>query len=303
MKEGEFGVRLPLLRLLIVTAFFLLSGISLPVPHACAGGDAVEDQVAGILIGEASGGNIKVVIFDFSVSSASTEKKLSEAELRETGTRFTEEFTANIMRKIDESGKRDAIAIIDPGRLDDILRKKKLPAGDRTERTPGEIGRITGMDVIVTGRASVSGSAVTASVKVVRVKDGEILGIAGQDRQKKPAAGAPAPITLIDTVEKIKIGDWKALPLHLASRGTLSLIMSVVRGNPIDAYVIPGSELENFKRRTEFQKVAGFMVTKMSSRHSSDIGSGDYYLILRDSSLGVFSTQNSEIKITVQLEP
>jgi len=299
-------VRLPLLRLLMVTVFFLLSGI-FPLPErppVYAAGDAVEEQVANILIGEASRGNIKVVIFDFSVSSANTEKKLSEAELKETGTRFTEEFTANIMRKIDNSGKRDTIAIIDPGRLDDILREKKLPARDITERTAGEIGRITGMDVIVTGWASVSGNAITASVKVVRVKDGEILGIARQDRQEKTDAGAHALITLIDTVEKIKIGDWKALPLHLASRGTLSLVVSVVRGNPIDAYVIPSSELENFKHGKEFLKVADFTVTKNKRyRHAADINSGDYYLILRDSSLGVFSTQNSDIQITVQLEP
>ena len=295
----------PLLRLLMVAAFLIGSSV-LPLFErpACAGSETVEDQVAHILVKEASRGNIKVVIFNFSISSGSAEKKVSEAELKETGARFTEGFTANILRKIDASGKRDTIAIIDPGRLDDILREKKLPAGDLAERTAGEIGRITGMDVIVTGRASVSGNAVTATAKVVRVKDGEILGIAGEDRQEKPAAPAHAPITLIDAVEKIKIGDWKALPLHLASGGTLNLVLSVLRGNPIDAYVIPGSELENFKLQKEFQRVADFRVTKSKGyRGSADIKSGDYYLILRDSSLGVFSTQNSDIKITVQLEP
>lgn len=297
----------PFVRLLLLTVFFVGSS-ALPLyekPYAYAAGEPVADQVAHLLIGESSHGKIKVVIFDFSVSSVDTEKKLSEDELKDRGARFTEEFTANVMRKIDDSGKRDTIAIIDPGRLDDILREKNLPAQALSERTAAEIGRITGMDVIVTGKAFVSGNAVTALVKVVRVKDGEILGIARQDRQEKPAAGVThAPITLIDAVEKIKIGDWKAFPLRLASGGALSLVMSVVHGNPIDACVIPSSELENFKQQKEFQKAADFMVTKSKNyRHSADISGGDYYLILRDSSSGVFSTRTSDIKITVQLEP
>lgn len=299
-------MRHTLLRLLIVTAVLLLPGILplLETPPLYAGGDTVEDQVADLLIAEAAKGKIKVVIFDFSVSSETAEKKPSESELKQAGARFTEEFTANVMKKIRDAGKRDTIAVIDPAGMEDLLREKKLSASDVTGRTAVEIGRSAGMDEVVTGRASVSGNAVTAAIKVVRVKDGEILGIVRQDRQEKPAARASALITLIDTVEKIKIGEWKALPLNLASHGTLSVTISVVHGNPIDAYVIPGPELENFKQRKEFKKIADFTVTKSkTSKHSADLGSGDYYLVLRDNSLGVFSAQNSEIKITVQLGP
>lgn len=293
-------------RLLMLTAFLIGSSV-LPLfekPPVYAGSETLEDQVARILIEESSKGKIKVVIFDFSVSSANTEKKLSEGELKDTGARFTEEFIANIINKIKDSGKRDNIAIIDRGRLDDILREKKLPVTDTMERSATDIGGIAGLDVIITGRVTVSRDSLTATAKVVRVKDGEILSIARQDRQGKPTTVVHTPITIIDAVEKINIGDWKALPLNLAASGTLDVTISVVHGNPIDVYVMPGPELDNFKNHKEFKDVIDFMVTKTRNyKRSADLSNGDYYLVLRDSSLGIFSTRSSDVKITVQLKP
>jgi hypothetical protein len=47
-----------------------------------------------------------------------------------------------------------------------------------------------------------------------------------------------------------------------------------------------------------------FTAEKMKSfKRSADLGSGDYYLVVRDSSLGVFSAQSSDVKIIVQLKP
>ena len=296
----------PFVRLLMLAAFLIGTGI-LPLfekSSVFAVSETVEDQVAHILIEESSKGKIKVVIFDFSVSSVNTEKKSSEAELKETGARFTEEFIANIIDKIKDSGKRDNIAIIDRGRLDDILRGKKPPVTDSMERSPTDIGKIAGLDVIITGRVTISRDSLAAAAKVVRVKDGEILIIARQDSQGKPAAIVHTPITIVDIVEKIKIGDWKAVPLNLASGGILDVTITVVHGNPIDVYVMPGPELDNFKNQKEFKDVIDFTAMKTRNyKRSGDLSNGDYYLVLRDSSLGIFSTRSSDVKITVQLKP
>ncbi len=298
-------MRRPLINLLTVTAFLIVFGL-LPMPgrsYVYAGDEAMEDQVARILIEESAAKKIKVAFLDFSVLSADTERKLSENELKDLGTQYTEEFIAGIIHKIKESGKRDKISIIDRSRLDDILRAKKLPVTGVTERTVTEIGRIAGLDLMITVRIHLAGNSLTATAKVVRVKDGEILAIARQEKQEKQAPLAHTMVTLLDTIEKLKIGSYKALPLSLTSGGTLKVTVDVVRGNPMDINVIPDSELKNFKDQKEFINVADFTATTMKRyKRSANLNNGDYYLVIRDSSLGIFSVQNSEVKITVQLE-
>jgi curli biogenesis system outer membrane secretion channel CsgG len=299
-------VRHPTFSLLIMAASFILSGV-LFVPgnqYAQAGNEAIGDQVANILYEESAQRKIRVVILDFSVSISPGEGKLSEKESNDLGTRFTEEFTAGIMNKIKDSGKREKIAIIDRSKLDDVLRERKSSAAAGAEPTAIEIGRMAGVDVIITGGLQVAGNSVIATAKVVRVKDGEILDIVKQDKQEKPSPTVRTQITILNTVENLKIGSYKAIPFNLSSGGSLNVTVDVLRGNPIDVTVIPGSELENYKEKKEFKKVAFFTATKMKGyKRSADLVSGDYYLVVRDGSLGVFSTQSSDVKIMVQLKP
>jgi len=299
-------VKHPLAGLLTVTVFLMLSGVFLMLEKTCVyagvGNEAVEGRVADILFEESAGGKIKVVVLDFNISLVPSGKKLSENELKGIKTRYTEEFIAGIIGKIKDSGKRDNISIIDNAKLEDILREKQLPATAITERTVTELGRVAGVDVIITGRIQVDSDSETATAKVIRVKDGEILDIVKQDKREKPSV-VHATVTILDTIEKLKIGSYKALPLTLPSGGTLNVTVDVVRGNPIDVTLIPGSELENYKTQKEVKNVALFTATKKKSyKRSANLNNGDYYLIIRDSSLGVFSVQHSEIKITAQLE-
>jgi hypothetical protein len=225
--------------------------------------------------------------------------------LKDWGILYTEEFIANLMNKIREAGKRDKISIIDRSRLDDILREKNLPIMAIPERTTSEIGRLAGVDVIISGRLQIAGNTITAMTKVVRVKDGKILDIVKQDKQEKPSPIAHAPVIILERVEELKIGTYTALPLNVPSGGTLSVTIDVIHGNPIDINVIPRSDLENFKVQKKFNNVSDFMATKIKSyKRSANVENGeDYYLVLRDSSLGIFTAQRSEIKIIVQLEP
>jgi curli biogenesis system outer membrane secretion channel CsgG len=282
-----------------LTGILFVTGI----PHATAGNITIEDRLAGILFEESAQGKIRVVILDFSVSSADTERKFSEKELKDRGSQYAEDLTANLVNKINNAGKRDKISIIDRGRLDEILREKNLPITAISEHTATEIGRIAGVDVIIAGRLQVAGNEVTATVKMVRVKDGEILDIVKQDKQEKESPVVHAPVTILETVEKLKIGSSKVFSLNLPTGGIVNVTVDVLRGNPIDINIIPDSELENFKGDKKFNSVADFTATKMKSyNYSAHLDSGNYYLVLRDSSLGFFSVQSSKIKIMVQLK-
>ncbi|MGC1454412.1 MAG: CsgG/HfaB family protein [Nitrospirota bacterium] len=300
-------MRSPVFTYLIVTVSLIFSAVLFAMgnPYAYAGNEAIEDQVAGILSEESAPGKIKILVLDFSVSSVDTERKPTEKELKDRGILYTEEFIANLMNKIRDLGKRDKISIIDRSRLEDILREKKLPIMATPERTASEIGRLAGVDVIISGRLQIAGNTITATTKVVRVKDGEILDIVKQDKQEKPSPIVHVPVIILERVEELKIGTYTALPLNVPSGGTLSVTIEVVHGNPIDINVIPGSDLENFKVQKKFNNISDFMATKIKSyKRSAKVRNGvDYYLVLRDSSLGIFTAQRSEIKIIVQLEP
>jgi hypothetical protein len=291
---------------LIVTFSLLLSGVLFEpgIPHAVAGTVTMADRVAGILFEESAQGKIKVVILDFSVSSAGTDTKFTEKELKDRGYQYAEDLTADLMSKINSAGKRDKISIIDRGRLDDVAREKNLPITAISERPASEIGRLAGVDVVIAGRLQVGAGDATATIKLVRVKDGEILDIVKQDMQEKARPVDYTPVTILETVEKLKIGSSKVFPVNLPAAGTVNVTVDVLGGNKIDINMIPGSELDNFNGHKKFDSVSDFTATKTKSyKRSAHLDGGNYYLVLHDSSLGFFSVQTSEIKIRVQLEP
>ncbi len=115
---------------------------------------------------------------------------------------------------------------------------------------------------------------------------------------------AHTPITLINEVENLEASSWIALPLNLTYNGTVNVTLEVVRGNPIDIFVIPSSELENFKNSKQFRHFTDFMARKTKSyKRSSNLTAGVYYLVLRDSTLGILSSPSSDIKVMARLEP
>src|SRR5574337_205566 len=204
-----------------------------PLPgalHAYATNGTIEDQISAILIEESAREKIKVVVFDFGVSFSDPGKKPSENELKDLRDRLTEEFIASLFDKIKNSVNRDKISIIDRSKLDAILREKSLTKTGPTELNATELGALAGIDIVITGRAQITGTSPMITAKVVRVKDGEILSVVKRDA-KETAPPAQTPLTIIDQVEKLKIGTWTALPVNLKYSGTFNITVNVTQGN------------------------------------------------------------------------
>jgi hypothetical protein len=286
----------------ILLAIVLLAG---PGQSPCyADSEILGSKAAKILAEESSREKIKVVVLDFSVSFLNAEQKPSEAELKDSRTRFAENFIADVIQQLDAAGKRDRVAIVDRSRLDDILRDKSIRMDGATDRTALELGTLAGIDVVITGRVQVSGKTAETTVKVTRVKDAEILGLFRQGNLEKQPRPSFAPITVIDGSERLEIGAWKALPMNIEHPGTLHLTVEVEHGNALEVLVIPGPDLELFKNKKAFGSVTGFTAARTKHyQRKADLESGSYYLVLRDNSVGIFSTQRSDIKITARLEP
>lgn len=278
------------LTVVLIVGLICIAIISRNLP-AYAASEPLESQIAQTLIEESANGKIKVGILDFTISLIGTDKKLSDSEIKDMGTQIAEEYTASLLQKIKDAGKHDVISIIERSRLDEILKEKKLQVTGLTEQTASEIGGIAGLDVIIIGSYRVIGDNWVATAKLVRVKDGEILAVAEQK-----------PNNIIASVENLKARSWKSLPLNLTNEGNISVTIKVVRGNPVDVFIILSKEIDRFKRGQKIVQFSNFAATKTKYyKRSAYLDKGNYYLILRDRTLGVLSSQSSDIKVLVQM--
>jgi hypothetical protein len=120
------------------------------------------------------------------------------------------------------------------------------------------------------------------------------------------ATAVHAPITLQDEVQNLPASSWKAVALNLPYSGTLNVNLEVVRGNPIDVFLTTTDQLETMKKEqwNQLKVYTDFNASKTKTyRRSGQLSQGSYYLVLRDTSLGILSMSASDISMKVQLNP
>lgn len=120
------------------------------------------------------------------------------------------------------------------------------------------------------------------------------------------ATAVRAPIQLDNEVQNLPASSWKSIPLNLTYPGTLALSITVVQGNPVDVFVTDTNGLAALQanRLQNVGSVNGFEATKTKSyRRSGELGRGIYYLVLRDTSLGILSARASDISVNAVLNP
>ena len=120
------------------------------------------------------------------------------------------------------------------------------------------------------------------------------------------ATAVHAPITLQDEVQNLPATSWKAIALNLPYSGTVNVNLEVVRGNPIDVFLTTPDQLETMKKEqwNQVSVYTDFNASKTKTyRRSGQLSQGSYYLVLRDTSLGILSMSASDISVKVQLNP
>jgi hypothetical protein len=120
------------------------------------------------------------------------------------------------------------------------------------------------------------------------------------------ATAVHAPITVTDEVENIAAHSWKAVALNLPYGGTVDINLRVVRGNPIDVFITTPDQVETMKKEewSSVKVFTNFSAEKTQTyRRTGQLGQGNYYLVLRDTSLGILSQSASDISVRVQLNP
>jgi hypothetical protein len=120
------------------------------------------------------------------------------------------------------------------------------------------------------------------------------------------AVAVHAPITLKDEVENLPASSWKAVPLSLPYSGSINVSLQVVRGNPVDVFLTGADQLETIKKEewNNVQVYTDFNALKTTTyRRDEQLGQGGYYLVIRDTSLGILSASASDISMKIQLKP
>lgn len=120
------------------------------------------------------------------------------------------------------------------------------------------------------------------------------------------AAAVHAPITLQDDVQDLPASSTMTLPFNLPYSGTLNVNLGVLRGNPIDVFLTTPDQLEAVKKEqwNQVRVYPDFNASKTKTyMRSGQLSQGNYYLVLRDRSLGILSFSASDISVKVQLNP
>jgi len=127
----------------------------------------------------------------------------------------------------------------------------------------------------------------------------------GQDgADRVVAAVTKTPIELRNDIENIPASSWKAIGISLPYSGQVLVEINVLRGNPQQVYLIDASELEKYKADQQIQHYSDFSAS--STRTLSQRGrlaAGQYYIVLRDDTLGILSESSSDVKVFVKLSP
>jgi hypothetical protein len=120
------------------------------------------------------------------------------------------------------------------------------------------------------------------------------------------ATALRAPIALKDEVESVSANSWKVVGLDLPYSGAVDVSLEVAQGNPVDVFVVPSDQLDTMKKGdwNNVKVYSDFNATKIKTfQRTGQLGQGSYYLVIRDTSLGVPPTPASNISVKVKLSP
>jgi hypothetical protein len=115
---------------------------------------------------------------------------------------------------------------------------------------------------------------------------------------------AQQPIELKNAIENIPASSWQSHKFAMPYSGSLRIDATVVKGNGIDIFVIDEMDFNDFKSGKDVPRIADFEATKTKNySREKYLKAKTYYLILKDSTLGILSQKSSDVKILIAARP
>jgi len=121
------------------------------------------------------------------------------------------------------------------------------------------------------------------------------------------AAAIHTPITLRDETQNLPAAHYRSISVQPPYNGNLDVTLDVVRGNPLDVFLVDSSQMDIMKRTNDWGPIQGnldFSATKTTTYHrTARVNQGTYFLVLRDTSLGIFSSSSTDVSVKAVLNP
>jgi hypothetical protein len=115
---------------------------------------------------------------------------------------------------------------------------------------------------------------------------------------------AHLPIDLTNEVENVRANSWRAVGIQVPYTGSLTISAQVQRGNPMMMYLTDSDGFEKLKAGNRNKYLNNFYAPQASTfQHTGRVNQGAYYLVLRDSSLGILSSSSSDVTVKARIEP
>lgn len=113
-------------------------------------------------------------------------------------------------------------------------------------------------------------------------------------------------LTVTDEIQNVPAASWKSINYNFPSGGKLDNTIRVVNGNPMDVLLTPADQMDLMKKSEwgNVKRYGDFSAAKTMTYHrTAQLGPGSYYLVLRDTSLGILSARASDVSVKTILTP
>jgi hypothetical protein len=239
---------------------------------------------------------VKMGLVEFNITTGEGQEDIPEEKQKNMSSQWTEYLQEKILNEISNKQLFSKLHVIERNSLNSIYEEKKFQLTGLTDKTATEIGGLAGLNVVLLGNAKFTADSIQLSVKIVNVNNGEILGIAKQQMKKKTT-------TLYNSTLNMKASSAYPVSLNISGNGELKIRVDVVRGNPIDVFLINSKDWDNvtnalFKHQG-FRAYQDFTMhsTKQYSK-SANMSYGNYTLVLYDKTKGILSQPSSDVRVT-----
>ena len=94
--------------------------------------------------------------------------------------------------------------------------------------------------------------------------------------------------------------------MNFPSGGTVDIDIRLLHGNPLNIFLTDADQL-NAMQQGDWRQVRTYTnfnaVKSTTYRRTGQLGPGSYYLVLKDTSLGILSQSASDVAVKVVLNP
>ena len=120
------------------------------------------------------------------------------------------------------------------------------------------------------------------------------------------AAVTQGPIIIDDKTYNLDSPSWKVVPLIAPYSGTLVISAQVVRGNALDISLVDANQMDKLQICFGPDATCGFDFTAVKTTaylRTAQVQRGNSFLVFRDASIGKLSSQETDVKVSVTLNP